>query len=128
MPMSGDIIHGAWLPALHQFFLWGETAEPVRRKRRQPKIPPHPFQSVPQTLHERLAHLGVEPAGLAEHTLTLWLPSVDKAPLPSPELLATGAADAPEGVPELAPWKVAGLLLPPGPALDLLMALPAEDS
>ena len=67
--MSGDIVHGVWVPALHQFFVWSETPAPVRRKGRQPKRPPHPFQGVPDTVRERLGHLGVPAVDLAKHTL-----------------------------------------------------------
>ncbi len=72
--MSADIIHGTWLSAPQHFFLWGETADAVRRKGRQPKIPPHPYQSLPQALREQLEQRDVEPDKLAEHTLTIWLP------------------------------------------------------
>jgi hypothetical protein len=60
---------------------------------------------------------------VAEHTLTLWLPSVDNRPVPSPELLAIGAVPPPPGTPVLAPWRVTGVLLPISPALDVLLAL-----
>ncbi len=124
--ISGDILHGAWLPATQRLFVWGETAEPVRRKGRQPKIPLHPFQSLLPTLRERLDELGVA-VELAEHTQTFWLPSASRAPLPSSELVATGAVELPRGAAELAPWQVTGLLLPAGVALDVLPALRGED-
>lgn len=125
--MNSDILHGVWLPTPQQFFVWGETAEAFRRKGRQPKIPLHPFQSASPTLRERLGELGVETAALAEHALTLWLPCMGKAPLPSPELVATGVMELPQGATELAPWQVKGLLSPITPALDLLLALRAGD-
>ena len=117
-----DILHGAWLPSLKRFFLWGETPDAPRRKGRQAKLPPHPFQSAPEALRQRVEQLGLADA-LDEHALTLWLPSADKTPFPSPELLETGALTPPQAVPQLAPWKVTGLLLPPTAALDLLLAL-----
>src|SRR3712207_3746288 len=122
--MSTDILHCTWLPATHNLFIWGETAEPPRRKGRQPKLPPHPFQSAPAALRERLKQGGVQSGDLVEHTLTFWLPSIDKTPVPSPELLATGAVTAPAGVPTLAPWQVTGVLLPVSPAVDMLLTLP----
>lgn len=30
--MNGDILHDTWLSTIQHFVLWGETAEPVRRK------------------------------------------------------------------------------------------------
>jgi hypothetical protein len=117
-----DILHGAWLLSLKHFFLWGETPEATRRKGRQAKLPPHPFQSTPEALHRRVEQLGLADA-LDDHALTLWLPSADKTPFPSLELLETGALTPPEAAPQLAPWKVTGLLLPPTAALDLLLPL-----
>src|SRR6476619_6243848 len=66
----------------------------------------------------------VSPAPI-EHTLSLWLPSSDAAPFASPELLATGAQEAPAGQPHLSAWRVTGVLLMPGQALDLLLASPS---
>src|SRR5688500_4925543 len=124
--IGGEIFHGTWVPSAQQFFLWGETPEPVRRKGRQPKVPPHPFHCPPETLRRYLDHLGVEALGLTERALTLWLPSPCKLPVPSPELQATGAMAPPQGAPDLQPWQVPGVLLPAGPALTLLSTLQLE--
>jgi hypothetical protein len=61
--------------------------------------------------------------------LTIFLPSVSKRPLPSPELILdeepgdqkVGAAGQ---SPRLLPWEMATLALNPGLALDLLVSLP----
>ncbi len=116
----GDVLHGTWLPSLKRLFVWGESGAPAARKGRRASLPVHPFQ-LPV---ERLGAL-LEPyagAKIEEQTLTLWLPSAESAPFPSPELLATGALEAPAGAPRLAPWRVAGLLLPIDPALELLLS------
>src|SRR5947209_1909324 len=123
--MSADILHGTWLPATQQFFVWGEALEPLRRKGRQAKAPPHPFQSPPDALRAHLSQADLEPAAFAERAQTVWLPAVAKAPVPSPELVATGALEMPAGEQQLQPWQVTGLLLGPDPAIDLLLALPA---
>lgn len=117
------ILHGTWLPAHQGLFFWGETGVVTPRKGRLPKLPPHPFQCPADALHEALAHLPASTTVPSEQTCTLWLPSVEKSPLPSPELLATGALEAPADPPVLRPWQVTGLLLPVSAALDLLLDL-----
>ena len=125
--MSGDILHGTWLPSIQRFFVWGETAEPVRRKGRQPKVPPHPFQSSPDALHERLERLSMATADLDQQALSVWLPSVNGSPLPSPELIAAAGIDVPQEDLTLVSWQVSGYLLPAGRALDLLLAFTVNE-
>ncbi|GAC1542708.1 MAG: DEAD/DEAH box helicase [Herpetosiphon sp.] len=120
--MSTHVLHGNWLPEIRRFFVWGET-DAGGRKGRQPKIPPHPFQTTEQALREQFMRLDVDPGALVEHTQTLWLPSAGKLPMASPELMATGAVNGPEGDQMLMPWRVTGLALTAGKALDLLLAL-----
>ncbi len=124
--MGGDIFHGTWMPAQQQFFLWGEAPEPLRRKGRQPKVPPHPYHCSVAALRDRLEHLGVDSTDLAAQSFTLWLPSVGKMPVPSPEMEATGAMAVHEGVPELQPWQISGVVLPVGSAITMLSRLPVE--
>ena len=112
------ILHGAWLPDKNSFFLWGESLAATPRKGRQTKPAAHPFQTPTGDLSL--------PVHADKHTAVLWLPSIGKAPCPSPELIASGAA-APKGSPTLAAWRVAGLLLPIDPAIDFLLALPAHN-
>ncbi len=126
MTIGREILHGMWAPAQQQFFLWGEALEPVRRKGRQPKLPAHPFHCSADTLRRHLDRLDIDAAGLAEHSITLWLPSVAKTPVPSPELLAAGAMAPTEEALELLPWQVTGLLLPLDSALAMLSRLPAR--
>src|SRR5262245_35982786 len=116
------VLHATWLPALKSLFLWGEAGDISPRKGRKARLPAHPFQVVPERLRE-IYRPRVSPTP-AEHTLTLWLPSGDVGPFPSPELLDTGALAAPEGQPQLAPWRLSGLLLSPVQALDLLLEPP----
>lgn len=122
-----DILHGTWLPATRSLFLWGETTDApagAARRGRRAKLATHPFGSSPERLRERLT---ADTAPADDHTLTLWLPSSDKTPFPSPEFLETGALPAPEGAPQLAAWQVTGLLVPADNALDLLLALSAGE-
>ncbi len=124
--MSTEVLHGTWLPATKRFFLWGESADLMSRKGRQPKIAPHPFGSPPAQLREYLERhsLPAPPAtDLEEQARTIWLPSTGKSPVPSPELLSGGAIIRPEGEVGLRAWQVTGLAYPPGPAVDLLLAL-----
>ncbi len=117
------ILHGTWLGERGAYFVWGEASEAPRARRgRRLKVPMHPYQAPPAALSERLPRAGDYP----DHTLTLWLPTTEAAPVPSPELLATGALPAPNGAVRLAPWHVTGRLLPIDPALDWLIGLEAE--
>src|SRR5438046_2232978 len=117
-----DVLHATWLPALQRLFLWGEAGAGAPRKGRKAQLPTHPFQLAPARLRE-IGSPHVSPAS-PEHTLTLWLPSSAAAPFASPELLATGAQIAPEGQPDLAAWRVTGVLLTADQALDVLLAAP----
>jgi SNF2 family DNA or RNA helicase len=118
-----DVLHATWLPALQRLFLWGEAGDDVPRRGRKTRLPIHPFQVAAERLRE-LCSPRVSPAPI-EHTLSLWLPSSDAAPFASPELLATGALEAPASQPYLSAWRVTGVLLTPSQALDLLLAPPS---
>jgi SNF2 family DNA or RNA helicase len=104
-----SILHGTWLPRKNKFFVWGESLQ--FSKRRGSESPPHPFQ----TKLDDLPILG----NCERRTLKVWLPAVGETPVPSPELVATGAI-APEGTPSLVPWKVTGWLVPINDGLDFL--------
>jgi len=117
-----DVLHATWLPALTRLFVWGEAADAPPRRGRKATLPVHPLQSSPERLRAALPTRAAARAD--EQTLTFWLPTAAGAPLPSPELVATGAATVQEGSPTLAAWRVTGLLLPVDPALDLLLAPP----
>ncbi len=106
------IFHGAWLPRKRKFFVWGESLE--SRTRRESDIPSHPFQAP-------LADLPAIP-NAKKRTLKVWLPSVGGAPVPSPELIATGVI-APNGTPGLSAWRVSGWLAPIAESLDFLLDL-----
>ncbi|MBV9787145.1 MAG: ATP-dependent helicase, partial [Chloroflexi bacterium] len=123
--MSDNVIHGTWLPASRSLFVWGETIEVAARKGRQPRQPRHPFQLAAEQIAEKLEPLLTHDTDAIAYTLTLWLPSINDAPLPSPELLELGASPPADGEVALAPWQVAGLLLPIDAALDLLLRLKA---
>ncbi len=125
-----DVFHATWLPALQRLFVWGEAGTGAPRKGRKARLPVHPFQADAKRVRELCSpHVLAAPPSVgippAEHTLTLWLPSSDTAPVASPELLATGAQELPEGQPRLSAWRVTGILLTPSQALDLLLAAPS---
>jgi SNF2 family DNA or RNA helicase len=122
-------VHACWSPfGLH---LWGESSHrlaalalPRGRTPRAPK--PHPFAADAQGLRAALdGILPLERAGAGE--LALHLPSRGRVPLPSPHLAhaapeADGADDATTA------WTAEVLSLTAGPALDVLLALPASGS
>jgi SNF2 family DNA or RNA helicase len=127
--MSTEVLHSTWLPTTRRFFLWGESADQISRKGRQPKIAAHPFGSSPAQLREYLERHSLPATNLEEQALTIWLPSAEKGPILSPELLSGGGVNAitrPKGgvsQVELRAWQVTGLACSPGPAVDLLLAL-----
>ncbi len=117
------VLHGTWLPELKRFWLWGEAATASSRRSRKTKAAPHPFQLGVEALQARLASLpGWAAAPPPGRELTIWLPSLGGAPLPLREQRAAGA-EVPAGAPELAAWRVHGLLLSPAQAIELLLAL-----
>jgi SNF2 family DNA or RNA helicase len=116
------VLHGTWLPTERRLFLWGEQANGALRRSRLARQSAHPFQLPAEALHQRLAALPSSGAKPPERELTVWLPSVDGAPLPLRELRAAGV-EPPRGAPALAPWKIHGLLLSPVQAVELLLSL-----
>ncbi|MFN8482314.1 MAG: DEAD/DEAH box helicase [Anaerolineae bacterium] len=121
-----DLLHGTWVPVLQRFFVWGETSHLRRPRGRQPTPPAHPFVLAPGAVSEVVARYDSGAAqALTPHTLTLWLPSGAHAPLPSPQMIASGAFTTPDETPRLAPWQVAGCVLPVSAAVDVLLALSA---
>ncbi len=120
------VYHGTWLPSEQRFFLWGETTERTPRRSRQAKAPAHPFRASTELLHERLADLLSSREVPAEADKTIWLPTADGSPIPLRDLVAAGV-EVPPGEPTLAPWRVRGLMLTIGQAMELLL-LPSSDA
>src|SRR5260221_6614079 len=123
------VLHGTYIPAGSQFVLWAEQGEqPQRKHGRQAKLAAHPFCASSVQILDRLS--AVAPsihAVSANHTV--WLPSYDKLPQPSPELLATGAIPVSEAESlSLKAWKVDSVELSVMDAVDLLLALGERDS
>jgi SNF2 family DNA or RNA helicase len=116
------IFHGTWLVAEQRFFLWGEHSTRTTRRGRRARTAPHPSQLTPETLRERLAGMTFSAAAPPERDQLVWLPSLGSAPLPLRELRNAGV-EVPAGAPTLAPWRVRGLLLDPGQALELLLTV-----
>ncbi|GAB4441413.1 MAG: DEAD/DEAH box helicase [Chloroflexi bacterium OHK40] len=129
-----NVLHGTWLPTEQRLFLWGESDTPTPRRRpgegearaprrrRKGSAHTHPFQVAPDALHERLADLPLSTLVPPDGERTVWLPSVNGSPLPLRELRAAGV-QVPDGAPALAAWRVRGLLIEPGQAVELLLAL-----
>ncbi|MFV9505646.1 MAG: SNF2-related protein [Oscillochloridaceae bacterium umkhey_bin13] len=113
------ILHGTWLPAERRFFVWGEYPDRTTRRSRRAKTNPHPFQLPVEDLHARISAPDLAQP-LPERDQQVWLPSVGNHPLPLRELRLAGV-EVPCGEVSLVPWRVRGLLLEPGQALDLLL-------
>ncbi len=118
--MTRLIGHGTWLLDQQRFFAWAESPTLTPLRGRKPKLPPHPFAASAEQL---LAALELSPDHTPTTTLTIWLPTADGRPLPSPELLATGALEPPTAQPELKPWRVTGMLIELEDLRELLWSL-----
>ena len=109
------ILHGTWIPLNTDdfvqgggFYLWAETAEPKKRRKRV--VGRHPFQLESNELADFLGKdLGLSnelnsfPDAIAPKYLVL--PSADDKPLPSPELVRYWESEWPEQS-ELQQWEV----------------------
>lgn len=113
------ILHGTWLPPLRKFVFWGEDTEPARRK---PAPGSHPFGL---SLDACLRHLDLfvpdaQPDGL---NTTLYLPSVNGRPMPSPEAVAVGLPMEDPRFATLKSYSMNMMTLAPKEALGLLLNL-----
>jgi SNF2 family DNA or RNA helicase len=115
------VLHGTWHDAA--FFIWAESAASAPKPRgRPPKIRPHPHAASPEQLRAELPDGAWAPAPEVTHVLLL--PSDEAGPRLPPWLLPD--ADVDFEPPTLVPWRVSGLALDVGAALDLLVGLPAR--
>lgn len=132
------VVHALWdastSPALH---LWAESSElfdtrsgprTVHTTNRSQSVTnkgalPHPFALSSDTLLTQIAEFAgsIAARSMQLATLTLRLPSTTKRPLPSPLLLVERVS---EEIGKLRQWTVPTLMLTPGLALDVLLALP----
>jgi SNF2 family DNA or RNA helicase len=121
------VLHTLWLPdpgdafiQAGEFYLWVETLgkphgeKPRGKQARQPSCHPHHLQ------HQELAAFlgdelkfnpGLRPGHEDFRSQGVVLPSVDRAPLPSPELTSYLDETPPEEDAALAPWQVDGFRL-----------------
>jgi len=124
-----------------ELVVWAEdgdlpTSGPPSRGRR-PSVPrprPHPFAAPTEVVAEALAATGLAlarsaVAAAAPGEAVVWLPGTRSGPASSPQLVRSGP-DAPgsaqldgDEAPALWPFAVPALRLPPGAAIDLLVAL-----
>src|SRR5260221_2475175 len=118
------IVHGTYNPVSSRFVFWGEGEQITRRKTgRLPRVARHPFAIGMQELGEWLLKL-VPYAEPEPITVTIWLPSSETAPQPSPEFAAMGVIEpGTNGNVTIKPWTVDGITFNLSNALDLLLAL-----
>lgn len=129
------ILHAIW-SARSSLCLWGEDSEalirrsraPARRKsgraaaprrRAEPALRPHPFAAEPERITDAI---GITVDGGAPGEVVLRLPSGPRAPNASPTLEHLSPRDR-RAATRLAPWRVPVVEMPPGAALDALLAL-----
>ncbi len=122
-------MHAAW-GRESRLCLWAEDASlPATAPRRggrpaaKPRPRPHPFACPAERVAEGVATL-TGAASASEGELTLLLPSSKDGPQASPQLLRDDDAIGAGPAGRIAAWNVPALEFPPGPALDLLLALP----
>ncbi len=106
------------------------AAAPKRRGRKplNPRPRAHPFACATPQLRKALARIGVTSTTLArgERELTLALPSSESGPERSPQLLRA-VEERQDATPSARdPWVLSALTPRPGTAVDVLLALPAE--
>ncbi|MBC7541183.1 MAG: DEAD/DEAH box helicase [Candidatus Sericytochromatia bacterium] len=107
---TSGYLHAVWLPA-QGLCLWGEDAGLAAQRATTPPRTDaaHPFATRPPELRHALTATTAGAVTAEPCTLTLWLPSHDAGPRPSPGLVAdrTRLVDAQA----LAPWQVPALSL-----------------
>jgi superfamily II DNA or RNA helicase len=115
------VLHGIW--AGDALCLWAEDSVlPTRgdaQLQPQPQPQTHPFACPPAELADLLEPAGDIARKAVEAEVTLWLPTVKRAPMPSPEL----DPEPRPGKPSLARWRVPALAFEPAAALELLAVL-----
>lgn len=124
------VLHLHWRPPADAggeptFLLWAETRQgsPLARGRgRPPERPrprPHPF-AVADGAELRRYLQAFDPTAISSgvESFVLLMPSTRTGPLPSPELVHSWELD--RSTPELMPWIITGLRLPPDTAVRLL--------
>lgn len=86
------VLHAFWQPETTdkfiqsgQFWMWVETAQPHTESKRKTVL--HPHHLTEKNWPPFLSDLGLPKSPLPLDNHTLWLPSSESAPLPSPELM-----------------------------------------
>ena len=123
-PTALLVLHGSW--SAGAFFVWAESSEPAPKRRGRQA---HPHAAPPDSLRAALQELVPLGAWTEAPTATrvALLPSSADSPRLPPWLLPD-YDESDETELNLAPWKVSGLALDAISALDLLIALPLDDS
>jgi superfamily II DNA or RNA helicase len=113
------VLHGMW--AGDTLCLWAEDSVLPARDDAQARnmTPSHPFACPPAELAELLEPAGDIVRKAVEAEVTLRLPAVKRAPLPSPQL----DPELRPGKPSLTRWRVPALAFEPAAALELLAIL-----
>ncbi len=128
-------LHAIWSRD-SQLCIWCEDAAlPARAAKRRGRVPEkprpraHPFAGSVTELREALARLGIALAAeeYTDHLVTLALPSFRDGPQHSPQLLRPDDDESAGNPAFLHPWVVPAMALGPIPALDVLLALPADN-
>lgn len=111
------VFHAVWdTKGLH---VWAESSTVPRQKRtRKPVI--HPFALTHERLLDKLLKISpIAEKGIPD-IITGLLPSTDKSPLPSPELITEQKGEPTK----LNPWNIPAVTFKSYPAFDFLLSLP----
>jgi SNF2 family DNA or RNA helicase len=122
------IVHGTFHLDSERFILWAEADEPrPARRGRRPKQVLHPFGASVEHLLNWADYVApdIHPEPF---TLSLWLPSTEQQPQPSPEFASAGVFTLVDDERlELRLWPVEALALRVSDAVDLLLALSGRE-
>ncbi len=123
-----QVLHAHWLPPFQPgmqagMIFWAETTKtpPIKKKIYHKKVQKHPFVGTGSSVKSLIEKLINRKLEAKYETLTLWLPTGEFGPQPSPLLLHDW-----EGMNEpfmLAQWQIRGMWLPAVDAFGVLMAL-----
>jgi len=125
---TAPVLHGSVTPD-GSFFFWGENPPgPVTKKRgRKPattKLSPHPF-ALPAVALKEILNRSLPGVPVIKDTLTVWLPTADQAPEPSPEMRARAGHLHEKSTLILQAWEIPVIRIPVSSALPSLLS---EDS
>ncbi len=121
------VLHGTWKAPIEiqergDFFLWGESSVPAKRKCRRTPLP-HPFKACQDDIFKIITSIDFANKGAKKarkDSAIIILPSISNSPQASPDLIREDDSENGKEKVGLSAWKIEGLSLPPEDAVSLL--------